>query len=283
LAAEVAWKFPQKRVRLVTRHEILPGLPAKCQKYSKTWLSRHGVETVENTAVEHPENYPCQPGEIVFPCTGLMLCDIPRPCKANTRKSSDASVAVAVDFTRRINTDRFLRMRGHENIFVIGDAMSHESNEPKTAFAAESNAALAVENIVRLVNNQQPLAYPEGVAGVRPGPRVLSVSLGKYDGCVIFNDFVMCGLVAAFAKWFIERTKIQQLRGRPPGNVVWAVGEPAAFVLNRIWQFIAQRFLHCRPAPLRPPPPASPALPSRAELRVRSASSAVTPMSLAHL
>ena len=66
-------------------------------------------------------------------------------------------------------------------------------------------------------------------------PRIFAISLGKSDGCVIFNRLVVngaCGLAAA-AKKLVERTKMRAVREETAGVVFWECADVISAALSK--------------------------------------------------
>jgi len=290
LAAEIAWKYPQKSIILRTRGErLLKGLPQSCADYAEKWLQKHGVIVHTKSPV-----MPCPPGaqhehgsKLVLACTGLRRSadniasvssspqlrsrrklgpdseekqqsdgrKIPElslgatecPKQPNPVELEDGETEILIekylDEFNRIRVNKFLCLDDFPAVFVVGDAAQVNSDRHlETAYTAEVHAMLVSKNIHRLNQNLTQLPYPEGVTGTPNAPRVVCVSLGKYDGLLIFNSLVIGGKSAALAKWFIEITKIDQYNGGWVGNLMYKIADPLTFGANRIWQGVGRLF-----------------------------------------
>lgn len=77
-------------------------------------------------------------------------------------------------------------------------------------------------------------------------PTLLCISLGRYDGLVVFNDFTVTGVVAAAMKWFIEYSKVEQYTGHAWANWLWHIADPASIALNRVYQQVKRQLTRCR-------------------------------------
>ena len=77
------------------------------------------------------------------------------------------------------------------------------------------------------------LAYPEGLVGEgRELPQIYCVSLGPYDGVLVFNWLVVPGPVAAVFKWLVEWTKVASVRGRPVGRLFWEIADASSVAIS---------------------------------------------------
>jgi len=156
--------------------------------------------------------------------------------------------------THLLRTSPTLHLIHHDNIFVVGDIMIEEdalndpmARAPKVAFQAELQAWCVSENIKRLYECRDEWRFPgDLVGGGHPAPTLIACSLGSYDGLIFFNSLVVTGLIAAFGKWFIERSKMWMWRGWTLGVLVWKIAEPITLIQQRIWMECANLFANSR-------------------------------------
>lgn len=68
-------------------------------------------------------------------------------------------------------------------------------------------------------------------------PTLMCVSLGPWDGILVFNSLVLYGalggLVAAALKWVIEVTKLAEMRRRWWAIALWKAIDAANMVVHR--------------------------------------------------
>jgi apoptosis-inducing factor 2 len=134
------------------------------------------------------------------------------------------------------------------NIYAAGDIMHHaNSNEVKLGHTAELNGAFIAESLIAQIvhssggnggetlTEQEPptRTYPHSVVGQAVTPFIYCISLGKYDGTLGFNGFVINGFIAALAKWLIEWTKVAAVQKQPVGLLFWRLGDAVSHWLGR--------------------------------------------------
>ena len=80
--------------------------------------------------------------------------------------------------------------------------------------------------------------YPDAISGFPswPNPRVMCLSLGPHEALLVFNGLLLTSSVGrrigALAKWFIESSKVWQVRDLALGHAIWALGDAAAITLG---------------------------------------------------
>ncbi len=99
--------------------------------------------------------------------------------------------------------------RTFTNIFALGDVAQTALNEEKTVYPLKKCAKIVAENIRTLANGEnKPLKeLPDKFAGI------YQLSLGKNDGILIINDFVLCGKMIANQKAEYERMHLASYKG----------------------------------------------------------------------
>jgi NADH dehydrogenase FAD-containing subunit len=136
----------------------------------------------------------------------------------------------------------------YTSIYAAGDIMYHaNSNEVKLGHTAELNGTFIAESLIAqivhgsgggggetLAAEQPPTrTYPHSVVGNTVTPFIYCISLGKYDGTLGFNGFVINGFIAALAKWLIEWTKVAAVKKQPVGLLFWRFGDAVSHWLGR--------------------------------------------------
>lgn len=235
LAAEIICHFPQKRVTIVDAYQhLLPLFPRKTGIYAEQWFRDHGVELVLGEMLEKWDESSCTTksgrvlqADLVYVCFGM---------RCNSQCVSGGKLASSLGPRRDVLVNEFLQVEGQQQVFAIGDVMSHPAGEIKQAYYAEMNGAVAAENIIHHARGLPLLRYPEAMAGAQISPLVYVVSLGRHDGSLGFNKLVVNGILAAILKWIVEWTKVRQMEGSPIGMAVWKLGDEVTFALSR-WVF----------------------------------------------
>lgn len=199
LAAEIAQKYPQKRVTIVhSRDALLPRSCPSVQNAVMRWLRKHDVQMVLAERVQDAKDdiFITNKGtqikaDAAFLCTGI---------KPNT-EYLQTSFPHLVDDKTYVLVDEHLRLQGYDNVFVGGDLVSIK--EEKLAQTAEKHAEIIVENIRRTLAKKPLLTY---VSQSRP----MLISLGKYYGVLTYKNVCLKGIIPAILKWFVEwRTMIR--------------------------------------------------------------------------
>jgi NADH dehydrogenase FAD-containing subunit len=152
-----------------------------------------------------------------------------------------------------------LQVEGYPNILAMGDVMVHtRSGEVKLGHTAELNAHLAACNVLRMCSKQcgemrgqetsskqcgeisgqetsHLLRYPDDLVHNTVSPRIFAISLGKADGCIIFNQLVVNGAfgLAAAMKLLVERTKMRAVREETVGVVFWECADIISAALSK--------------------------------------------------
>ena len=94
-----------------------------------------------------------------------------------------------------VNVTKTLQVEGKKHMFAAGDVTS--IREEKTAQNAEKQAQVVVENILRQ-------EWGEALIEYHSRPRVMVISLGRWNGILTYKNVVWTGLVPAFLKRFVE-------------------------------------------------------------------------------
>ena len=196
LAAEIVTAFKDKRVTIVhSKSELVERSNKKVRDYVKKFLVGKGVKIIFNdridTGVSSDErSYVTKKGidvdsDLTFLCVGI---------KANSKHLKECSI----DLNERdyVCVNKYLQVRGRSMVFAAGDITN--ISEEKLAQNAQKQACVVVENILRLESGSTDLE--EYVSQ----KRAMIISLGKWDGVVVFGKFVVKGLIAALLKEIVE-------------------------------------------------------------------------------
>ena len=192
LAGEISWKYPDKKITIIHSHnKIILRNNHKSSKYAQKYLEKKGVKiiTKEKASTKEKDILTTNEGtkissDIVFLCTGIT------PNSDFINKKADI-----INEKKQIKVNEFLQLEDYKNIFAAGDVTN--INEEKTAQNAEKQAGIVIKNIIRLESNKQLVKY-------NAKPRIMVISLGKYNGILEYKNFVLTGIIPAFLKWFVE-------------------------------------------------------------------------------
>lgn len=176
------------------------------------------------------------------------------------------------------DTLRAVQFGGETAVFAAGDVVEHQTpvgfavstgmggglfgapaNRPfvRNAHLAESQAEVCAANIRRFfaTSGSAPTSastsssvsggyvrYPHDVFGAPLNPLLSCVSLGPNNAIVVFNGIVVggaiLGVLAAFVKFTIERTKISEIRQQSLGRAFWAFGHVVVNFTHSLWVWL---------------------------------------------
>lgn len=129
----------------------------------------------------------------------------------------------------RIQTDQYLRAKGKDNVFVVGDNIFYipegESRPvPQMVENAEHSAALVAKNVVAAVKKTELAPYKPSFHGamVCIGGRYGVAQVGTKS-----KEFVFSGFIAMFIKHFINLIYFFQVAG-----------------FNKIWSYLMHEIFH---------------------------------------
>jgi len=193
LAAEIIEKHPSKKITIVHGNsELIERNPAIARNYAYKFLKRRKVNMVFSEIVTgkmgkiYATNKNTQfSADMAFMCIGISP-------NSGYLKGFFAPI---IDSHGFLKVNRFLQAEGFRNIFAAGDVTA--IMEEKTAQNAEKHADIIAKNIEALEIEHELKEY-------KPKPRIMVISLGKWNGIIIYKSLVLTGIIAAFAKWFAE-------------------------------------------------------------------------------
>ncbi len=203
LAAEIAWKYPKKRLTIV---HAMPALiernHPRAQRIAERFLRKRVVQLVFNEFVQPGEGpaFTTNTGktftpDLAFLCTGIA------PNAAFLRPS----LAGALTERGQIKVNAHLQVGRFPHLFAAGDV--NGIMEEKTAQNAEHQAGIVIHNLRALEAGQPLTSY-------QSKPRPMDLSLGKFNGIIMFKSVNISGLIPAFGKWFIERWTMGRYTGK---------------------------------------------------------------------
>ena len=193
-AAEIITKYPKKNItiihpknRLIHRNIIF----ASC--YAEKFLQKRGVKIILNAkVVQHKGNqFILSNGKIIDADIGIWCAGN----KPDTTIMHGFPSSIKSD-RNLLNVNQYLQLKGYSHIFVGGDITNIQ--EEKTAFNADRHAKIIYHNIKRSLQNKPLKTY-------KTIPAFLIISLGKFDGMIIYKNFFLPGSIAALSKWIVQR------------------------------------------------------------------------------
>lgn len=201
LAAEIATHFNNKEITVIHSHNrLMERQPLKASKYAEKFLKKYSVKIIFNEKVLSTE------GKLFVTDKGKKIAaDMPFICTGIKQNSEfmKSSFSDKLNERAQIKVNNYLQLEGFSNIFVGGDVSN--INEEKLAQNAEDHAKVIVKNIDRLEKHQELVEY-------KNEPRVMVISLGKYNGILTYKNFVLIGIIPGLLKSIIEWMIMQRYK-----------------------------------------------------------------------
>ncbi|MEK6886273.1 MAG: FAD-dependent oxidoreductase [Nanoarchaeota archaeon] len=196
LAAEICAMYKNKTITLVNAKDTLVKRnKAKTQKYVTKFLTKNGVNIIQNEKVIKKNNniFITNEGtkigaDIAFLCTGIN----PNTSFVNNK---------FLDEKKHIIVNNYMQM--NKNVFAIGDVNNIKIE--KTAQNASNQAEIAVKNMLAMENRKKLTTYV-------PKKTPLCISLGKWNGVLETDSFVLTGLIPGILKQIIELKEMLMLK-----------------------------------------------------------------------
>ncbi|KAG8380672.1 hypothetical protein BUALT_Bualt06G0040200 [Buddleja alternifolia] len=195
LAAEIIVDFPDKKVTLVHRgSRLLEFIGEKAGKSALDWLTSKKVEVILGQSVKlNPESdgvYETSGGETItadchFLCTGY-------PIGSSWLK--ETCLKDSLDTHGKLMVDTKLRVKGHNNIFAIGDIT--DIPELKQGYLAQKHASVAAKNLKLLMRGESETK----LSSYKPASPIALVSLGRRDGLAQIMCITTVGRIAGMIK-----------------------------------------------------------------------------------
>lgn len=215
--------FPEvdmKSVRIILIEalgQVLPAFAPKLGQYAQGQLARRGIEVRLNTRVldVSGDTVRLSSGETIETKTLIWAAGV---------KASEVATVPPLPRTRagRIEVDQFLRAKGHERVFVVGDlaAFIQDGKElPMLARPAMQAGVHVAENIVRLERHQPliPFRYRD------PG---IMATIGRNSAVAQLKRISLTGFIGWLAWLLLHLLLLIGFRNR------------FAVLLNWAWEYI---------------------------------------------
>lgn len=191
LAAEIATNYKKEMILIHSKERLIPRINLKASKYAEKFLRKYNVNIILNERVikSYKNNHNIKNkiinSDITFYCLGITPNSI----------FMERNFKNFLDEKKFIKVNNYLQLDGFNNIFVAGDV--NNINEEKLAQNAEIHAKIISKNIINIENNKPLLNY-------NPKPRVVVISLGKYNGILAYKNITMTGIIPGILKNLIE-------------------------------------------------------------------------------
>jgi len=261
---------------------ILPGMDPRVIEYCHNFLARNGVEIKVNshfnvnsyTPSETEAFFPCvgvTPSPMTFhesfvqhvESSGSSISRASASSSSRTEgardrrlvveppaissKSQEEIVKRAAELgimlpNRRLLAQPSQHVMGFTNIFAVGDCALYPIPMPLMAFTSEAEGHAVARSIANLESGCSAVIFPQDYFHCEQPPMLCCISLGPYDGAIIFNQTMIFGRIAAYGKDFIEFSKVASVRQNLIAELIWAVGDPAAFAMSAVYNSTLLRF-----------------------------------------
>ncbi|XP_062091725.1 uncharacterized protein LOC133797724 [Humulus lupulus] len=207
LAGEIASDFPEKKVTLVHRgSRLLEFVSSKASKKAFDWLISKRVEVLLEQSVNldgiTDGVYQTSKGETIkadchFLCTGKPV---------GSSWLTETVLKDSLDTHGRLMVDENLRVKGHKNVFGIGDIT--DIKEMKQGYIAEKHAEVTAKNLKVLLNggNESKMVKYKGSF------QAALVSLGRKEGVAELPFVTISGCIPGKIKsgdLFVGKTRKQ--------------------------------------------------------------------------
>ncbi|MFP4647562.1 MAG: NAD(P)/FAD-dependent oxidoreductase [Candidatus Acetothermia bacterium] len=188
VAGELGVRGTHKVTLVQSRDRLLPREPVRASAYASRFLEEHGARVITDERVVEKRGIRFQTDKGREIQAGICLW-----CTGISREKNHRKMAFPDSKLQKsgaLNTDRYLRLAGSDNIFAGGDVTAVP--EEKTAQNAERHAETIIENINRLRRNKELIPY-------RNKGDFKVISLGPKKG------------LATFKRWTPARGRIPSL------------------------------------------------------------------------
>ncbi|HKZ33718.1 MAG TPA: FAD-dependent oxidoreductase [Candidatus Nanoarchaeia archaeon] len=193
LAAEIITHYKNKKLTMVhSKPYLMERQNDKARKYAENFLKERGVKIIfnERTVKRDGKNYITDKGtkirtDLAFLCTGI----------EPNFEFMKRNFPHLLNEKNQVKVNSFLQIEGQENIFAAGDITAIP--EEKLAQNAEKQGRIAAGNIINLENGGNLKEY-------KSNPRIMVISLGKWDGIITYRNIALTGIIPGILKTLIE-------------------------------------------------------------------------------
>ncbi|WCJ41897.1 FAD/NAD(P)-binding oxidoreductase family protein [Euphorbia peplus] len=222
LAAEIAVDFPEKAITLVHNgSRLMEFMGPKGAAKAFNWLKSKKVDVKleQRVDINSSSELDGNNNKIYHTSTGEtikadchFLC-IAKPLSSGWLK--DTLLNNNLDTSGCLVVDEHLRVKGHKNIFAIGDITNIA--EMKLGYLAQKHADVVAKNVKLLMTGGKECK----MASYKPGSDIAIVSLGRRDALAQFPFTTIIGIIPGLLKskdLFVGKTR--KLRGLEANVVV---------------------------------------------------------------
>ncbi|KAL0008153.1 hypothetical protein SO802_009655 [Lithocarpus litseifolius] len=207
LAGEISFVFPDKKLILVHRGpRLLEYIGSKASQMAMNWLTAKKVDVILDQSI----NLNHLSGGVVQTSSGETIkADCHFVCTGKPIGSSWLNKSIlqnSLNIHGKLVVDQNLRIRGHKNIFAVGDIT--DIKEIKQGYVAQKHAHVTAKNLKLLMNGESE----SKMATYKPGWEMVIVSLGRKEGVAQFPLITIGGYIPGKIKsedLFVGRTRKQ--------------------------------------------------------------------------
>jgi NADH dehydrogenase FAD-containing subunit len=179
LAGEIADKFPAKNIRLVHGTErLVDMLKPRASRIAEKELRKLGVEIIFNEILEPADT---DKKSFISKATGnSYTADVVYVCIGISIDTTFMKSHYASSLTERgaIRVDQYLRVKGTDNLFAIGDCSDFP--EGKLGYLADKQGAFTAKNVIRLLRAREPSNV--NLKRYKPHSMLSLVTIGRKAG-----------------------------------------------------------------------------------------------------
>ncbi|KAK1568476.1 hypothetical protein Q3G72_025000 [Acer saccharum] len=207
LASEIAYDFPNKKVKLVHRGpRLLEYISTRASEKALEWLTSKKVEVILDQSINLKS---MQDGAIQTSAGVTIHADCHFICTGKPMGSSWLRSTVLkdrMDICGRLMVDENLRVRGFKKVFAIGDIT--DINELKVGYLVQKHAIMTAKNLKMLMMGRNE----SKMATYKPGFPFAVVSLGRKEALAHLPLFTLIGCIPGMIKsrdLFVGKTRKQ--------------------------------------------------------------------------
>ncbi|XP_015876454.3 uncharacterized protein LOC107413099 isoform X1 [Ziziphus jujuba] len=207
LAGEIVYDFPEKKVVLVHRGpRLLEFIGFKASQKALAWLTSKKVEVILDQSIDMGN---ISDGVVQTSAGETIKVDCHFDCTGKPMGSSWLRGTVledSLDINGRLMVDENLRVRGHKNVFGIGDIT--DIKEIKQGYLAQRHAQTTVTNLKLLLTGGKESC----MVTYKTSINMAIISLGRKDGLAQLPFLTICGWLPGLIKsgdLFVGKTRKQ--------------------------------------------------------------------------
>jgi len=218
--------------------EVLGSMSEQASSKAKSFLEKLGVHVLTNLRVESYN------GKLIKLSDGQSINTKNVLWSAGVKGSFPNGIeADAITRSNRIQVNGYNQVKGHQNIFAVGDAAAcitehHPNGLPGVAPVAIQQGKMLAKNLIRLINNEkpEPFQYSDKGSMATVGRNLAVVDIGK----IRFQ-----GVFAWFVWMFVHLMSLVGFRNKVVTFVNWVWNY---FSYDRGTRLIIRRFSRIEPA-----------------------------------